>query len=298
MICAKNLCKKFGDFTAIEDLSFTVEKSSIYGLVGYNGAGKTTLLKTIAGIYRPDGGKALVDGESIFDNEGMKRRMFFVPDDLYFLPQAGMNRMRNFYRGYYPGWSDKTYRRLVDIFGLDASKKINGFSKGMQRQAALILGLSTRPEYLLLDESFDGLDPAKRALCRQLLVEVMAEKEMCVLISSHNLRELEDLCDHVGFLNDRHIVYDCSLDDMRANKNKFRVAFKEKISEDAFAAIPHKNYTQSGNIASFVADGDAAAIEREIEKLNPALVESMPLTLEEIFLTEMEAKSYDFKGIF
>ena len=176
MIDVISVTKKYGDFTAIKDLSFHVEKASIYGLVGYNGAGKTTLLKTMAGVFKADSGEVRMFGDNVFDNPAVKQRVFYVPDDLYFKFNASMERMAKFYRNYYPKFSMSTFDKLSELFGLDKTKKINGFSKGMQRQAEMVLGMSTLPDILLLDESFDGLDPAKRNMAKKLLLEYMVEK--------------------------------------------------------------------------------------------------------------------------
>ena len=184
MIDIVNVTKRFGKFTALSGMNLSVGCSSIYGLVGYNGAGKTTLLKTVSGVYKPEEGEVRIGGENIFDNAKMKQRLFYVPDDLYFQPYASMEKMARFYKGYYPKFSDKTFQNLTKVFGLDSSKRINGFSKGMQRQAEFVLGMSAHPDVLLLDESFDGLDPAKRSLSKQLLVEYMAEKEVSIIVSS------------------------------------------------------------------------------------------------------------------
>ena len=171
MIEIKNVTKKFGDFTAIEDISFKVEESSIYGLIGYNGAGKTTLLKTCAGIYRADGGSVLINGENVYDNGKLRSDLFYVPDDLFFLKNASLNKMKAFYKGYYPNFSDRVFNNMVEAMGLDVKKNIGSFSKGMQRQAEVVLAMSTRPKYMLLDEVFDGIDPQKRNLCKKMFIE-------------------------------------------------------------------------------------------------------------------------------
>jgi ABC-2 type transport system ATP-binding protein len=240
MINVKSVTKRFGSFTVLQELNCMIDDCSVYGLVGYNGAGKTTLLKTLAGIYKTEEGTVLVDGENIFENEKLKRNLFFIPDELYFLPQASMNRMAKFYKGYYPAWNNKTYNKLTALFGLDSGARITGFSKGMQRQAAIVLALSTQPKYLLLDESFDGLDPVKRSLVKRILLEYLAEREISVVISSHNLRELEDLCDHIGLINGKKVVLDTSIDDMRQSRNKFRVAFGNDVKTDNFIGLPLK----------------------------------------------------------
>lgn len=298
MIEVKSVTKKFGDFTAIKDLSFNVDKSSIYGLVGYNGAGKTTLLKTIAGVYRADGGEVLVGGENIFENEKMKKKMFYVPDDLYFKPYSNMKKMAQFYKGFYPNFNDETFKKLSEAFGLDINKHINGFSKGMQRQAELILGMSTHPKYLLLDESFDGLDPAKRNFSRKLLLEYMAEKETSIIISSHNLHDLADLCDHIGLINGQKIVLDCSVNEMSGSRSKFRVAFDKDMSIDDFKNLNYKRITQDGKLFTLTSLGNADEFEEKLRAMSPVLIERFSLSLEEIFLDEMEAGDYDISGIF
>ncbi|MEG1179676.1 MAG: ABC transporter ATP-binding protein, partial [Oscillospiraceae bacterium] len=290
--------KKFGDFTAIQDLTFSVSDSSIYGLVGYNGAGKTTLLKTVAGVYRADGGEVFVGGENIYDNQNMKKQLFYLPDDLYFKPYSTMTKMAQFYKGFYPNFSDETFKKLSDAFGLDPSKNINGFSKGMQRQAEMVLGMSTHPKYLLLDELFDGLDPAKRNFSRKLLLEYMAEKETSVIISSHNLHDLADLCDHIGLINGQKIVLDCSVNEMSGSRSKFRVAFDKEMNIEDFKNLNHKRITQDGKLFSLTSLGDADEFEQKLRAMSPVLIERFALSLEEIFLDEMEDGDYDISGIF
>jgi ABC-2 type transport system ATP-binding protein len=300
MLEIKKITKRYGSFTAIEEITAQAAEGSIYGLVGYNGAGKTTLLKTINGIYKPDAGVVTLDGEDTFDNAEVKGRLFFVPDDLFLLPQANMKRMARFYRGYYPRWNQNAFEKLSGIFKLDDNKRISGFSKGMQRQAYIIFALSSSADYLLLDEAFDGIDPMMRDLVRQLLLETIAERGTGVIISSHNLRELEDLCDRVGVLNGKHIVYDALIEDMRVNKNKYRVAFAD-AKDEAFIkglGIALRQFKREGNIITFVADGASDAIKGRLAAQSPLLLEVLPLSLEEIFLIEMEAQTYDFTDLF
>lgn len=298
MIEVCNVTKKFGNFTAISDLSFSVDKGSIYGLVGYNGAGKTTLLKTISGVYKADGGEVKIEGENIFDNEFVKQRMFYVPDDIYFLAYSTMDKMAKFYEGYYPNFSKDTYEKLTKVFELDPKKKINGFSKGMQRQAELVFALSTNPEYLLLDESFDGLDPAKRALIKNMLTEYMHDKEVSIIVSSHNLYEIESLCDHVGLINGKKLALNCSIKEMSSDKTKYRLAFASPAKESDFEGITLKKFKADGNICEILADGNEKEVEEKIKALNPLMIEKMPLSLEEVFLSEMEGTDYDFSQIF
>lgn len=300
MLEVNGVSKVFGDFTAISDLSFKVENGSVYGLVGYNGAGKTTLLKTIAGVYMADGGNILIDGEDIFDNEKKKQRVFYVPDDLYFKPYASMDKMAKFYNGYYPGFSFETYEKLTEVFGLNRTDKINGFSKGMQRQAEIILGMATNPELILLDESFDGLDPQKRALVKNLVLEYVEETGCCAIISSHNLHELEDLCDHVGLINGKKLVMNCDIGDISDSQCKFRLAFNDPVADEAFEALAIKfsNLKHDGKLITLMVSGDADQAEKQLMSLEPAFIERIPLSLEEVFMERMEGTDYDFSKIF
>ena len=298
MIEIINVTKKFGNFTAIEDMSFKVENGSIYGLVGYNGAGKTTLLKTIADVYRADGGTVTLDGKRISDSENEKEKIFYVPDDIYFVANSTMDKMAKFYAGFYPNFNYDTYNKLVEVFGLNPKKRLNGFSKGMQRQAEMVLAMSTRPEVLLLDESFDGLDPAKRALMRELIIEYANETGASVIISSHNLHELENMCDHVGLINGKKLVINTSVDDMSASVCKFRIIFNDKKDEEDFKGFNIKDFKRDGKIITMVISGDYVETEQKLSNMAPLLLEKYPLTLEEIFLNEMEDKNYDVTKIF
>ena len=298
MIEINNVTKKFGDFTAIENMSFKVENGSIYGLVGYNGAGKTTLLKTISDVYRTDGGNITLDGKLIKDSKEQKERIFYVPDDIYFVANSTMDKMAKFYAGFYPKFNYETYGKLVELFGLNPKKRLNGFSKGMQRQAEMVLAMSTRPDVLLLDESFDGLDPAKRALTRELIIEYASETGASVIISSHNLHELENMCDHVGLINGKKLVINTSVDDMSASICKFRVIFNDKKDKEDFRGIEIKDFRRDGKIITMVVAGDYDEVERKLGDMAPLLLEKYPLTLEEIFLSEMEDKNYDITKIF
>ena len=298
MIEIREVTKKYGKFTAVDKLSMTVDKGSVYGLVGYNGAGKTTLLKTVAGIYRADGGSVTVDGVDVFDSADVKRRMFYVPDDLYFNYNSSIEKMAKFYAGYYPKFSFETLDKLCGVFKLDKTARINSFSKGMQRQAAMILGMSTLPEILLLDESFDGLDPAKRSLMNNMLIEYAADRECSIIVSSHNLHELTDICDHISLINGKRIVLDCSVDDISASRCKFRVVFADEKSREDFADFDIKRFDKDGKIVTLSLGGDPEENEKKLNAMSPLLVEKYPLTLEEIFLEEMEDTDYDFKEIF
>lgn len=296
MIDIKNVTKKFGDFTAIENISFQIEKSSIYGLVGYNGAGKTTLLKVCAGIYSPDGGAVMIDGENIYDNAGVRNSIFFVPDDLYFPRGASLNKMKNFYKGYYENFSESVYFKLVDAMGLDANKNLQSFSKGMQRQAEIILAMSTRPKYMLLDEVFDGIDPQKRNLCKKLFIEYMAETQCSILMSSHNLQEVSDLCDHVALINGKSLAMNVSVDDVSSAYKKYRLIFNRDIYDYEFSQIVHKGITIENRMATIIVSSSLNPMV--LEALGPIHMDCINMSLEEVFLNEMEERRYDISSIF
>ncbi len=298
MIEFKNVTKKFGDFVAVEDISFKVEPSSIYGLIGYNGAGKTTLLKTAAGIYKAEGGAVYMDGVETFNNDTIRREMFYIPDDLYFPMNATINSMAKLYADYYPNFSFKTLDNLVEVFGLDKKKKIRGFSKGMQRQAEIILALASHPRFMLLDETFDGLDPQKKEITKKLFIEYVAESECSLVISSHNLPELADLCDNVGLVNGKRLTMDCSVYDISSNYSKFRLIFNRDISEADFKQIKYKSLEIDGKVAMIIFDKTTAEEKEKLNALLPIAIDEYQLTMEEVFLNEMEDKKYDVTKIF
>ena len=283
MIEVQGVTKKFGSFTAISEISFTVGDGSLYGLIGYNGAGKTTLLKTITGVYK-----------------AMKQHMFYVPDDIYFQPYSSMESMAKFYNGYYPDFSFETFRKLAEVFGLDTKARLNGFSKGMQRQAEVVLGFATQPSFMLFDETFDGLDPAKRALIKNLINEYMQEKHASIIVSSHDLHELEGLCDHFGLINGKKLALNSSISELSENRAKFRLVFNDDVTEEQIrsAGIDLKSFKKDGKIIVITMKGDAKEATERLNALSPALIEEMPLSLEEVFLDEMEGTDYDFTQIF
>lgn len=300
MIEVKNLIKCYGKYTALDRLSFKVDEGCIYGLIGYNGAGKTTLLKTVAGVYKADSGEVLFDGENIYDNAKQKSRLFYVPDDIYFKAYSSMNKMAAFYNGYYSNFSYDTFRRLTDVFGLDPKKNLNGFSKGMQRQAELVLAMATNPDFLLLDESFDGLDPQKRQIIKNLVTEYVKDRGAHVIISSHNLHDLGDLCDRFGLINGKKLVLDHDMSDIGNDFTKYRMAFAEgddKYEED-FAMIALSKFSKDGRLITITVKGDKEEAEAKIKAMSPVYLEQFPMTMEEIFLEEVEGVDYDFSQIF
>lgn len=297
MIEIKNITKKFGDFTALDNLCCNIEDETIYGLIGSNGSGKSTLLRLISGVYLADEGQIEIDGKNVYENVELKSTIFYLSDELYFLPQASMNTMAKFYMGYYDGFSESVYSQLCDIFPLDPKKRIASFSKGMQRQAGLILALSCCPKILLLDEAFDGLDPVIRNAVRKILVDNVAKNNTTVIISSHNLRELEDLCDHIGLLHHGGILLDRDLDMLKLNICKFHCAFISAPQREVFDQLEVVKFEKKGNLITFTAKGNRDEIENFVNDLNPVFLETIPLTLEEVFIQEMEVAGYDFSKV-
>lgn len=298
MIEFKNVTKKFGDFTAVENISFKVEPSSIYGLIGYNGAGKTTLLKTAAGIYKAEDGSVTMDNQKTFDNSTIRKSMFYIPDDLFFPMNASIKSMARLYADYYPKFSYKTLENLLEVFGLSYKKKIRGFSKGMQRQTEIVLALSSRPRFMLLDETFDGLDPQKKEITKKLFVEYVAESGCSLIISSHNLPELSDLCDNVGLINGKHLTMDCSVYDISDNYRKYRLIFNRDITEADFKDIRYKSLEIDGKIVTVIFDKNTKDQKDKLNALLPMAIDEYRLTMEEVFLNEMEDKKYDVTKIF
>jgi ABC-2 type transport system ATP-binding protein len=297
MIKAYNLTKRFDDFTALDSFSTQIPEGTIYGLVGSNGSGKSTLLRTISGIYRPDAGSVEVEGKAPFENPDVKNHIFHVADDLYFLPQSTMNDMADFYGGLYSGFDAETYKATCERFPINPKGKINNFSKGMKRQVALILALSCQPKYLLLDEAFDGLDPVIRGALRKILADQIAERGMTVVIASHNLRELEDLCDFMGLLHQGKVIFEREIDEVKLGFCKVQAAFTVQPDRAALEQMNVMQLEQTGSVLSMIVRGNSTEILDYMDTLNPLFVETVPLTLEEVFVHEMEAVGYDYNKI-
>ncbi|HIX64693.1 MAG TPA: ABC transporter ATP-binding protein [Candidatus Anaerotruncus excrementipullorum] len=297
MIQAEKLVKCFGDFTALSELTAQIPQGSIYGLVGSNGSGKSTFLRLCAGVYMPDGGSLQVFGEPVYENVPLKSRIFFVADDLYFLPQSNLEEIAAFYRGIYPSFSQEKYQKLCTVFPLDPRKKLNTFSKGMKRQAALLLGLACQPELLLLDEAFDGLDPVIRGAVKKLLSDEIAGRGMTVLITSHNLRELEDLCDHVGLLHQGHILFEKEIDELKLGFCKVHAAFPGGFDPQMLQPLGVLQLGQVGSLLNLVVRGSSDQVSAYLREQGAVFAEGVPLTLEEVFIHEMEAVGYDYNNI-
>ena len=297
MLEAKNVVKTFDGFRALDSLNMTVPKGAVYGLVGPNGAGKSTIIRHLAGIYRQDSGEVLLDGQPVYENPAVKRRMTVIGDDWYYFPQANIREMARFFAGLYPAFSWERYEKLKQVFPLDEKMMLCRMSKGMQKQAAFWLAVCCMPEYLILDEPVDGLDPVMRRQVWSLLLGDVSERGTTVLVSSHNLRELEDVCDHVGILNRGQVLLERSLSDLQDNTVKLQVAYAG-VTEPMLPSelnILHRSHV--GRVYTYIVRGSRAEILRRMEITEPILLESIPLTLEEIFIYELGGVDYAAKDI-
>ena len=295
MIEVKNLVKRFDGFAALDGLSINVPKGAVYGLVGPNGAGKTTAIRHIAGIYREDSWEVLVDGLPVRENPEIKRRIAYIPDDIFFFMQASVRDMMKFYRGIYPGFDMQRYTKLKEAFEFDEKRPMRRLSKGMQKQAAFWLALSMRPDVLILDEPVDGLDPVMRRQVWSLVMADTAEYGTTVLVSSHNLRELEDVCDHVGIMNAGRILIERGLSEIQGNVVKLQLALPDGASLPPALEILHK--TGSGKLLTLIVRGTPEEVTNIASTVSPLFTDVIPLTLEEIFIYELEGADYAVKDI-
>jgi ABC-2 type transport system ATP-binding protein len=297
MIEIHHVRKGFEQVEAVKDVSLHVQKGSIYGLLGSNGAGKTTLLKLLAGIYKPDDGDIFFEGEPIFENVKLKKKLLFLPDNPYFFSHATIQQMAQFYRDVYPGWNEERFWQLQEWFSIDVQQKIQRMSKGMQRQAAFWLAFSVMPDVLILDEPFDGLDAVMRKKMKNLLVQDVAERNMTVFISSHNLREVEDLCDHVGILHNGEMIMEREIDDLKADVHKIQVAFRDGIPSSFLTGLQVVYQEQRGSVLLCIVRGNREEVDAYIQRFAPVIFDVLPLTLEEIFVYEMGRVGYAIESV-
>ncbi|MFQ3544993.1 ABC transporter ATP-binding protein [Halobacillus rhizosphaerae] len=296
MINIKHLHKTFDRTQVLNDVSFTVKRGSIYGLLGSNGAGKTTLLRMLAGIIKQNSGEVQIEDQPVFENIEVKSRQIFLPDAPFFFAHYTTKQMAGYYEDLYPNWSQERYHRLKDLFQLDENKKISNFSKGMQRQVSFWLALSAMPDLLILDEPFDGLDAVVRRKVKNLIIQDVADRSMTVMISSHNLREVEDICDHIGILHKGSILIEKELDDLKSDIHKVQVAFRGGKDLDA-SQLDVVYQEKRGSVRLYIIRGDEKIVEEEINSQGPLLYDRLPLTLEEIFIYEMGGAGYAIENI-
>ena len=291
MLDLQNVTKNFGSVKALDDLTMSVPKGAVYGLVGPNGAGKSTAIRHLTGIYRPDSGSITLEGLPVYENPQVKQTIGYIPDDIFFFPSATMEEMRKFCKSMYPKFDDALFDRLYEAFDLPRKMPIRRFSKGMQKQAAFHLVLSCRPEVLILDEPVDGLDPVMRRQVMGLILSDVAERGTTVLISSHNLRELEDVCDHVGIMDHGKMLLERSLADMQGSTVKVQMVGETPADLE----ILHE--TASGRLKTLIVRGSAEEVTRRIAAEDPAYFDVLPLSLEEIFIYELGGVNYEVKDI-
>ena len=291
MLKLQNVTKRFGECIALDDLTMEVPKGAVYGLVGPNGAGKSTAIRCALGVFRPDSGTVTVEGQPVFENPAVKVRMCAIPDEIFYFPSATLEDMRKFYRGVYPAFDDKLFDRLYEVFQLPKNSPLRRFSKGMQKQAAFHLSICTRPDLLVLDEPVDGLDPVMRRQVWSLILSEVAQRETTVLISSHNLRELEDICDHVGIMDKGRMLLERSLEDIQGSTVKLQIVgqLPEGLN------VLHES--KSGRLATYIIRGSAAEVTDAVAAVNPAYFDVLPLSLEEIFIYELGGVNYEVKNI-
>ena len=298
MIEARNVVKAFDGFRALDGLTMTVPKGSVYGLVGPNGAGKSTLLRHVTGIYRQDAGEVLLEGEPIYENPAAKARISSIPDELYYFLSASTRDMARFLKGFYPKFDQDRYKTLRDLFSqVDEKRPMRRLSKGMQKQAAFWLSLCCRPEVLVLDEPVDGLDPVMRRQVWSLIMADVAQEGTTVLVSSHNLRELEDVCDRVGILSHGKVLIERSLTDLQENLVKMQVVFQERELPRLPEDLEVLHVSQVGRIHTLIVRGNATDVTNRLAVYAPILLEALPLTLEEIFIYELGGEDYAVRDI-
>ena len=291
MLEMNQVTKTFGSFKALDSLCMNVPRGAVYGLVGPNGAGKSTAIRHLVGVYRPDSGTVTMEGQPIYENTALKSRLGYIPDDIFYFPSANLREMRKFYKGIYPSFDDKLFDELNDVFNLPQKSQLRRFSKGMQKQAAFQLSICCRPDVLILDEPVDGLDPVMRRQVWSLILSDVAQRETTVLISSHNLRELEDICDHVGIMDHGRMLLERSLEDMQGSTVKLQMV--GEVPENL--EILHES--QTGRLRTLVVRGSAEEVNARVQAVNPAYYDILPLSLEEIFIYELGGVNYEVKNI-
>ena len=294
MIKIDKLSKKYDKDYVLKDLSCNIKDNSIYGLVGANGSGKSTLLRTIMGIYETDGGTISVDGNEVYDNEIMKQKMVFVADDLFFYPGYTLMDTAKYYQSMYKDFDMDYLKELAGMLNLSLNKKVSTFSKGMKRQCALICAICTNADYMFFDETFDGLDPVIRNTMKKILIKQMNKKNTTIVMTSHNLRELEDICDNLGLLYQGGILFESDVDTIKTNMFKVQISFEKNFDRDDFEEFDILSFKKQGSVATIIIKDNDGKSKKKLEKMKPLILDYLSLTLEEVFIYEMEALGYEF----
>lgn len=293
MIQLTGVTKKFGDFTALDGVDLMIPKGTSFGLLGSNGAGKSTILRLLSGIYSAESGSVTIDGENVFDNVKVKERVFFINDETIQFGGFTLKDLKNYYKGFYPNFSDELFEELRETVKLPLDKKTERFSKGMKRQAIVITGLACQTDYLLLDEAFDGLDPTMRIIVKRMLVDAMLDRQLTTVISSHNLKEINEVCDSVALLHQGKMLFNRDLDSVKGSIHKVQAAFNEEYTREDFEKYGILHYSRSQSIHYIIMEGTEEEIREKLSEKNPIVFDLIPLTLEEIFIYEMEGMGYD-----
>lgn len=297
MIKISGVTKNFDKIRSLNNVNLCIENGSIFGLIGSNGSGKSTLIRIMTGIYLPDKGEVTYDGEAVWENPLVKKDLVYLSDDQYFIPHSTIADMKRLYQSVYPRFSEERYMELLKMFGLEEGRKVSTLSKGMQKQVSIVLGIACRPRYLFCDETFDGLDPVMRQFVKRLLAEDVAEYGLCAVMASHNLRELEDICDHIGLLHKGELVLEKELDEAKTIMHKIQVSFEKgvcNVMEDTLRDLHPISLERRGSLFTMIIRGEEEALTEALKGYSPLFMEFIPLTLEEIFISEMEEKGYDF----
>ena len=297
MIESTGLTKSFGDIMAVNNVDMTIHEGTAFGLLGTNGAGKSTLLRMIAGILRQNSGSLTLDGSNIYENPAAKQQLFYIADNQYFFANTTPAEQGVFYSTHYPAFDKEGFSKLLKAFDLPAQRKVNTFSKGMKKQLSLLAGICANTTYLLCDETFDGLDPVMRQAVKSLMADAMAVRGLTPVIASHNLRELEDICDHVGLLHKGGLLLSKDLEEMRLTVHKLQVVFDKPLHQKNFPGMDIISEKERGRLQTMIIRGDREEIARRINSANPVFMELLPLTLEEVFITETEVVGYDLPDL-
>ena len=297
MIELKNVRMCFDDFNALDGVDLTIPEGTAFGLLGSNGAGKSTILRLLSGVYKQTEGEVLIDGKPVYDNVEEKSRVFFINDETVQFGNMTLTDMRKYYRGFYPKFSDETFDKLNGVIKLPENKRLDKFSKGMKRQAIVITGLACCTDYLLLDEAFDGLDPTMRIIVKRMLVDAMLDRKLTTIISSHNLKEINEVCDTAALLHQGKLLFNRDLDSVKGSIQKVQAAFEEEVTEKDFEGLNVLHFERNQSIVYIIIKGEEAEIRAELEKKKPKVLDMIPLTLEEVFIYEMEGMGYDYNGI-
>lgn len=297
MIKISNLTKAYDKTNVLEDLNCTIKDNCIYGLVGSNGAGKSTLLRIVNGVFRADNGIVEIDGSEVLDNEELKQKMVFVPDDLFFFQGYTLKDTANFYKALYNAFDMNYFNELANMLKLDVKMKINSLSKGLKRQSALICALATKAKYMFFDETFDGLDPVVRNKVKKIIASHMDNNDTTIVMTSHNLRELEDICDNLGLLYKGGIFFESEIDTLKTNMFKVQISLKQDFGTEDFKGLEVLSFKKRGSVATVIIKGNKDTAEQTLTKLNPVILDFIPLTLEEIFIYQMEVLGYEFNEI-